>query len=168
MSHTWVTSMGGPLIMIPESACQYWTGSPPTYPDDEGDYGRACSVEDLIGIIEVGPTQALVLGDDPAATTFLPEHSLLVRQIAGDPDVDYSPAVAELLPQVVWDSRVEWTVQEPLVLFDSVHDHTEIESEEHLHIALAPERYMVEAAYAEIPDEASLILVRFAPHGATA
>jgi hypothetical protein len=38
-------------------------------PDDDGDYGRACSVEDLIGIIEVGPTQALVLGDDPAATT---------------------------------------------------------------------------------------------------
>jgi hypothetical protein len=74
--------------------------------------------------------------------------------------------VAELLPQVVWDSRVEWTVQEPLVLFDSVHDHPEIESEEHLHIALAPERYMVEAAYAEIPDEASLILVRFTPHRA--
>ncbi|MER5218295.1 Imm21 family immunity protein [Streptomyces sp. NPDC002838] len=39
-------------------------------PDDEGDYGRACSVEDLIGIIEVGPAQALVLGNDPAATTF--------------------------------------------------------------------------------------------------
>ena len=58
--------------------------------------------------------------------------------------------------------------QEPLVLFDSVHDHTEIEDEEHLHIALAPERYRVEAAYAEIRDEASLILVRFSPQGAVA
>ena len=84
---------------------------PRNYPDAEGDYGRACSVEDLIGIIEVGPAQAPVLGDDPAATTFLPEHSLLVRQIAGHPYTDYSPAVAELPPQVVWDSRVEWTVR---------------------------------------------------------
>ncbi|MFE9311199.1 Imm21 family immunity protein [Streptomyces sp. NPDC088353] len=53
-------------------------------------YGRACLVEEHTGIIEVGPAHVLVLGDDPAATTFLLEHSLLVRRIAGDPDVDYS------------------------------------------------------------------------------
>ncbi|WP_141365421.1 Imm21 family immunity protein [Streptomyces sp. 6-11-2] len=74
-------------------------------------YGRACLVEELNGIIEVGPAHALVLGDDPAATTFLPERSLLARRIAGDHDVDYCGAVAELLPLVVWDSRVEWTIQ---------------------------------------------------------
>jgi hypothetical protein len=147
--------------MIPESACRYWSGSPRNYPDDEGDYGRACSVEDFVGIIAVGSAEALVLGDDPAATTFLPERSLLVREIAGDRGTDYSAAVVELLPRIDWDSRVEWTVHESLVLFDSVHDYADIEGEEHLRIALTPGRYVVEAAYAEIPDEAVLILVRF-------
>ncbi|MET9658555.1 Imm21 family immunity protein [Streptomyces sp. NPDC006510] len=45
MTHAWVTSMGGPLILIPESVCQYWTACPRNHPADEGDYGRACSIE---------------------------------------------------------------------------------------------------------------------------
>ncbi|MFJ2721603.1 Imm21 family immunity protein [Streptomyces sp. NPDC087437] len=66
--------IGWALIVVPESARRHWTGPPPNYPEDEGDYGRACSVEELNGIIEVGPAHAhaLVLGDDPAATTFPP------------------------------------------------------------------------------------------------
>ncbi|WP_344447880.1 Imm21 family immunity protein [Acrocarpospora macrocephala] len=50
--------------------------------DEVGDYGRACAVDDFIGLIDVGTAQALVLGDDPARTTFLPEHGLLLREIA--------------------------------------------------------------------------------------
>ncbi|MFJ6564509.1 Imm21 family immunity protein [Streptomyces sp. NPDC091412] len=105
--------MGGPLIVVPESARRHWTGPPPNYPEDEGDYGRACSVEELNGIIEVGPpTRTRTRARRrPRSHHFLPEHSLLVRRLAGDPDVDYSRAVAELLPQVVWDSRVEWVIQ---------------------------------------------------------
>lgn len=70
--NTWVTSAGGPLILIPESACHHWGGAPRTYPDDEGDYGRACEVDGYVGLIDVGAAQALVLGDMPARTTFLP------------------------------------------------------------------------------------------------
>ncbi|MFE4874332.1 Imm21 family immunity protein [Streptomyces sp. NPDC056682] len=79
MTHTWVTSMGGPLILVPESACHLWGGAPRNYPDDEGAYGYACAVEDLVGFIDVGPVKALVLGDDPAATRFLPGLGVLVR-----------------------------------------------------------------------------------------
>jgi hypothetical protein len=63
---TWVTSAGGPLILIPESACHLWGGAPRTYPDEEGDYGRACDVDGYVGLIDVGAAQALVLGDMPA------------------------------------------------------------------------------------------------------
>jgi hypothetical protein len=54
MESTWVHSLAGPLILIPESACQHWNGAPRNYPDDEGDYGRACAVDDFIGLIKVG------------------------------------------------------------------------------------------------------------------
>ncbi|MEU0946682.1 hypothetical protein ABZ379_28630 [Streptomyces canus] len=36
--NTWVTSTGGPLVLIPQSVCHHCAGAPRTYPDDEGDY----------------------------------------------------------------------------------------------------------------------------------
>jgi hypothetical protein len=159
---SWVTSLGGPLILVPESACPSWDGAPPTYPDDEGDYGRACAVDDYIGLIDVGATQALVLGDHPARTTFLPERALLVRSIAADHDFDPEAALSELLPTLEWQEQLTWMITEPLILFDSVYGYSYVvsENEEHLRVELTPGRYLVEATYLEIPDEAYLILIR--------
>jgi hypothetical protein len=39
MALTWVTSLGGPLILVPESACHHWHGASNAFPED--DYGRA-------------------------------------------------------------------------------------------------------------------------------
>ena len=165
MENTWVHSLGGPLILIPQSACQHWTGAPRNYPNEEGDYGRACAVDDFIDLIDVGPARALVLGDDPARTTFLPAHGILLREIAGDDDDEIREAAIRLLPAMSWSSRLLWEVTEPLVLFDSVYDygHVAADSKEHIHVDLAPGRYTVEAAYLEIPDTAHLILVRLIP-----
>ncbi|MFE3269288.1 Imm21 family immunity protein [Streptomyces sp. NPDC059215] len=77
--NSWVTSAGGPLILIPESVCQQWVGAPCTYPDDQGDYGRTCEVDGYVGLIDVGGTQALVLGDTPARTTFPRQHNIMIR-----------------------------------------------------------------------------------------
>ena len=101
MENRWVTSLGGPLILIPQSACHLWNGAPPDYPDDEeGDYGRACAVDDYIGLIDVGHAQALVLGDYPAQTTFLPDHGILLRKIAGNDDDEVLEAALKLLPTI--------------------------------------------------------------------
>ena len=106
MENRWVTSLGGPLILIPQSACHLWNGAPPDYPDEEGDYGRACAVDDYIGLIDVGHTQALVLGDYPARTTFLPDHGILLRKIAGNDDDEVLEAALKLLPTITWESRL--------------------------------------------------------------
>jgi hypothetical protein len=45
MGQDWVGSLGGPLMLVPESALLQWGGTPPTYPDDDGDYGRGCAVD---------------------------------------------------------------------------------------------------------------------------
>lgn len=128
----WITSTGGPLILIPESACDQWGGALDDYSDRTGAYGRACAVNDCVGLIDVGPAKALVLGDHPADTTFVPERGSLLRVIASDDDLDPTRTVTALLADV----------------------------------NLAPARYVVQAAYVEIPDEADRILIRLAANNA--
>ena len=162
---TWVTSLGGPLILIPESACRHWGGTPRDYPDHEGDYGRACAVDDYVGLIDVGPATALVLGDMPARTTFLPEHCILFREIAADDSVDPSAAIVGLLPEIKWEPGPFWEITEPVILFDSAYDYPHVveANQECLRVSVTPGRYHVQAAYIEIPEQAYLILVRLLP-----
>ncbi|MGS2644212.1 Imm21 family immunity protein [Streptosporangium sp. LJ11] len=155
----WVTTLGGPHIVVPESACQYWNGVPKDYPDDEGDYGRACEVDGYIGLIDVGPAKALVLGDHPAGTTFLPEHNLFVRWIAADSAAEILQAAIDVVGSAQWEEELVWDIREPVVLFDSVHGHDYIGSEEHLRVDLPPGRYTVRAAYAQT-EAAYMVIVQ--------
>jgi hypothetical protein len=165
MEITWVTSLGGPLILVPQSACPLWGGAPPNYPDEEGDYGRACAVDGYIGLIDVGHAKALVLGDYPARTTFLPDYSILLREIAGANDEEVITAALGTLPTIDWESQLTWHITEPLILFDSAWDYPYAVSagEEQLRVDLTPGHYTAEAAYVEVPDTAYLILVRLTP-----
>jgi hypothetical protein len=132
------------------------------HPANDGDYGRACAVDGYLGIIDVGGGEAVVLGDVPAMTTFLPSLNVLVRAIALEDDVDVEAVVYAMLPTARWEEEIEWTVTESAVLFDSVFSNAQISDEEHLIIPLTPGRYAVEAAYVEVP-EACLLLVRLTP-----
>lgn len=165
MESKWVTTLGGPHILIPQSACRLWNGAPPNYPDEEGDYGRACAVDGYIGLIDVGQAQALVFADHPGRTTFLPGHGILLREIAGGDDDEVLDATLKLLPTIKWGSQLSWEITESLILFDSVYDYPHVltEGEEQIRVDLAPGRYTVEAAYLHIPDIAYLILVRLTP-----
>jgi hypothetical protein len=158
----WVTSLGGPLILIPESGCPLWGGAPPpSYPEVKGDYDRACTVDDYIGLIEVGTAHALVLSA-PEPTTFLPDRGLLVQSIAADDDFDLIEVLDQLLPTIDWQEQLIWSITEPVILFDAVYSFAEVitDNEEHLQIDLLPGRYVVEAAYLKIPDTAWLVLIR--------
>ncbi len=78
-----VGSGGGPPVAVPQDAVRFWR-SPREDPDaDEpagrSDRGRACEVDDHLGIVEIADARAPVLGDVPAVTTYVPEHRLLVR-----------------------------------------------------------------------------------------
>jgi hypothetical protein len=106
MESKWVTTLGGPHILIPQSACHLWNGAPRNYPDEEGDYGRACAVDDYVGLIDVGHARALVFADHPGRTTFLPSHGILLREIAGGDDDEVLEATLRLLPTVNWGSRL--------------------------------------------------------------
>ncbi|MEE1943116.1 Imm21 family immunity protein [Streptomyces sp. TRM 70361] len=62
----WVASMGGPLIVVPLSALQQWGGCTEAGMilggDTPDDHDRACAVDNLAAVIDIGPSGARALG----------------------------------------------------------------------------------------------------------
>ncbi len=167
MLHTWVRTAGGPLIAVPKSELNNWAG----VGDNEGpvetwgDYGRACAVEGYIGLVTVGAQQALVLGDEPAMTTYLTGERLFVRWAAAYSEADLVAAAKRALAdQPDWDhdEDLNWEVQESVVLFDSAIPGAELELDDRLIIDLKPGQYRVRATYAE-DEDSWMILVQLQP-----
>ncbi|MEF3405083.1 Imm21 family immunity protein [Agromyces sp. CCNWLW203] len=164
----WVTTGGGPLIAVAESALDAWNGAGDEDDEDDfgehaDDYGRACAMEGYAGVIDVGGTPALVLGDDPAPTTFLPRHSLFVRKLAADSGEAVVGALERAMETASWERATAWDVPGPVVLFDSAFAAEDLSSTTSLRIDLVPGRYLVESAYVEPDDDTWLVLVRLAP-----
>ncbi|MFB7468790.1 Imm21 family immunity protein [Streptomyces sp. NPDC056224] len=124
----WVKSFGGPLIVVPVSALDAWHGctdSGMTAGDEtaEDDYDRACAVVDLAAAIAVGEggAQALVLGDEPSTSCFLPEHRAFLRWLAADSAAGLKAAAEAVLsdPATRWEECGAWVTDGPAVLMDS-------------------------------------------------
>ncbi|MFD6495062.1 immunity 21 family protein [Streptomyces sp. NPDC060188] len=154
----WVESGGGPLIAIPEAVLPFWSGAD----GDEmsSDYDRACDVEGSIGLVPVGDSRALVLGDEPASTSYLPEHGTFVRWSAAESEDELLAVVPSALATAVWDPEVQWLVPGPVVLFDAAWPGPVSERTDHLKVALAPGRYGVRAARVEPGPETWVGLVQ--------
>jgi hypothetical protein len=163
----WVESAGGPLLVAPASELAHWGGST----DDDGpvetwgDYGRACSVQGYIGLVDVGSQQALVLGDEPASTTYLADERLFLRWAAADSEAELIAAAKRALQDhVQWDDDEDliWDVREPVVLFDSAWPGAEVEADNHLVVDVEPGRYRVRATYLK-EDHSWMILTQLQP-----
>ncbi|RKS10187.1 immunity protein 21 of polymorphic toxin system [Nocardiopsis sp. Huas11] len=126
----WVESLGGPLVLVPDSCLDRWTGAldeedvPPEEVDDlglAGDYSLACAVEDYLGNVPVGggAGEALVLGDCPDTTAFLPSHGCLVRWRGADSERQILAHVDAALAGAVWLERVRWRTDGDAVLCDA-------------------------------------------------
>lgn len=157
----WVESGGGPLIAIPEAVLAFWTGAD----GDEiaSDYDRACDVEGAVGLLPVGDSRALVLGDEPAPTAYLPGHRVFVRWYAADSEHELLAGVEEALHVAAWEPEVEWHVPGPVVLFDAAWPGGAAGRTEHLRAALDAGRYGVSAAFVSAGPETWLGLVRLRP-----
>lgn len=168
----WVESAGGPLLVAPRSELTHWGGST----DDDGpvetwgDYGRACTVEGYIGLVGIGAHQALVLGDEPAPTTYLPDEKLFLRWAAANSERELVVAAKRAVHgDIQWDADEDfaWDVHEPLVLFDAALPGMEMEPGNHLAVDLEPGRYRVRAA-SVTDNDTWMILVQLRPTGQVA
>jgi hypothetical protein len=111
----WVSTGGGPLIVIPVEIAHHWWGVSNSWPDTgyllknweairwHTDYGRACGVDDYLGVLEVGPGRCLVLGDEPMQTTVLPFEGgwLIIRWVHAECEEDVVRAI-QSIPENIW------------------------------------------------------------------
>ncbi|MGW5559559.1 Imm21 family immunity protein [Micromonospora sp. NPDC003944] len=155
----WVDSGGGPLIVVPTSALGEWRGASVDDDDSWGDYERACRVDGYVGVLEVGADQALVLADEPAPTTYLPERRVFVRWL-------YAPSEAEvvrLIPRALeiadWEDAGTWTTSGPAELFDSGYTGDGLEHATHLAVDLPRGTYLIRTAFVQPDRSTALVLV---------
>ncbi|MFJ6054881.1 immunity 21 family protein [Streptomyces sp. NPDC092307] len=154
----WVESGGGPLVVVPAEVLMRWEGADGEGP--ESDYDRACAVVGDTGLLTVGPSQALVLGDEPASTTYLPEHGVFVRWVAAESEAELLGSVEAALEDAAWEDGQVWHVPGPVVLFDSAWPGSEVEPDNHARVELTPGRYEVRAALARPNLDTEFQLVR--------
>jgi len=125
----WVESMGGPLVVVPVRVLSGWGGCTESGmvvgdTDTPDDYDRACAVEGLAEAVSVSEdvAEALVLGDEPATTCYLPEHRAFLRWLAASSEAELLAAAERLLmdPSTAWEECGTWTTDGSAVLMDSV------------------------------------------------
>ncbi|MGW4567193.1 Imm21 family immunity protein [Streptomyces sp. NPDC004561] len=127
---TWVESMGGPLIVVPASKLHQWNGCTKDgiivgCTDQPDEYDRACAVEGYAEAISMGDaesTTALVLGDEPATTCYLPEDRVFVRWLGANSEAELVAAAGAVLSDETtpWEECGVWETDGPAVLMDSV------------------------------------------------
>lgn len=144
------------------------------------DYERACTIDDVVGVISVGDAaHALVMGDEPAGTTFIPALGVFVRWLYGEDETDIVATVEASLPTAEWEGTTIFDIGVPLVMFDAscpgadvVIEETGspdqqpaeyVRTENGLKVAMPSGRYVVESADVEPDQSTSLRLHRLRP-----
>lgn len=190
----WINTTGGPIVVLQALHAAAWGGAEDD-PDCEdeldgwGDYGTACRVDDRIGLVGYGepvegiapqykaefgpdgaPFRALVLGDEPLMSTFVPVHRIALRWYCADSYEHLFATVEAALPQADWTSPLEWEVPPGgLVMMDSAFVLADYENglwdeERPIPIDLPPGRYRIETAeLANATRSAVAIAHRFTP-----
>jgi len=185
----WITSAGGPLVLLDEELATYWTGAG----DDDSsslcdgetdtngrkenaskaptDYERACSVTDYVGLLAVGPGQCVILGEEPMPTAWWPEldsgAGIIIRWRWAQDEQSALAAVRNSL-------RGNWSEGGPLfrvlsgslVLFDSACPGVDIDCTRSgclLTIALGKGHYEIRTLFCEPDDQTAMILHRLSP-----
>lgn len=145
VTYKWIEGSGGPLVLVDQAAVAAWSGA------SGEDYGNACAVEGLTGIVRFGgsfaPARALVIGDEPLPATFLADLGVLVQWIYASEEDALLEGVRASLPWLEgWDDSREFAISGRAVIFDAVVPGSEIQSAEMLHLNMEPGMYTVRSA----------------------
>ncbi|MFE6868814.1 Imm21 family immunity protein [Kitasatospora sp. NPDC057692] len=147
MSLTWLETEGGPFIVLPRDVLSHWSGT-------EGDYDRACEVRGLVGVLGLPDgAEALVLGDEPLSTAYLPDRRVLVRWHYAESEEGVVDIVLAGLPTAEWEEGPVLRTAGELVMFDAAYFGTEVGTlAESIILALGPGHYRVDSASIQ-PDD---------------
>jgi hypothetical protein len=172
------------LILLPSSDLSLWEGiRPPSagrtvearFPwngrsDPATDYDRACDIEGLIGLLQLGDVEALVFGDEPLATAWLPYQGrpggVVVRWRYAEGEQSVASRQAEMLAQEAAEPVVALRVRSSsLLMFDSAAAGLDLDMTEALLIELQLGTYWVSSVEFNPDESTSLLLHQFELNG---
>lgn len=150
----WITSAGGPLVLVPQTMVAQWRG----VSDGGRDYAAACAVDDYLGVIQWNGVEVLVFNDEPLATTCATaDLTVFLRWIYAPNEgaiVSAAQDLAHYLPQqesgVVFDCRAA-----RYALFDAGAPGQNVV--EMIEVEIAPGTYIVETHVLKPNDDVGLI-----------
>lgn len=166
-------------ILIPAEVATHWRGVEGWSPREDGsdhpgefssDFARACGIDDYLGMLHVGPGRALILGDEPMQTAFLPSHEggIVVRWMYAEDEDGVWRAVGAV-PESGWEPtphRIE-VAREAILVFDSAHPGDSLPASLEdgaatpwIHIELSSGTYLVDMADYSPDSSTRLILHR--------
>ncbi|MFD5891994.1 Imm21 family immunity protein [Streptomyces sp. NPDC060334] len=156
MSLTWLETEGGPVVVVPRAALWHSSGT-------EGDYDRACEVMDFLGVLALPDgAEALVLGDEPLSTAYLPEYRVLVRWCYAESEDGVADVIRAGLATAVWEEGPVLSTPGDFVMFDAAYFGTEVGTlTDGTVVELGAGRYRVDSANIEPDDLTSFRVHRF-------
>lgn len=120
----WIYTDGAPFICATPSIKKLWRGGQGSSTGtDQSDYERVCEETGYLSQIDCGPSQVLVLGDEPAQAAFFmaPNGPIIARWIACG-SVDLADSVLAKVPTTLphLQPAVRFHIDEPdLWMFDA-------------------------------------------------
>lgn len=176
----WIDSVGGPLVLLSEKSFKLWSGvlnrksyleniieDADDFTDaDQADYGKACLVEDYLGVIEIGNDSALILGEEPMMTTVFnstDEKIIIARWSYGESEeiVDHLLENIDLSSIDTWEFALSFQLTtNSQYLIDSACSATmlEHETEDYLLLSIKPGKYKIWTSIYEPDNNTKLIL----------
>ena len=124
MNLQWINSAGGPLVCASPATGRIWRGvHGSSVKSLETDYERACGQMDYVGIIPCGPSQVLILGDEPLQSAFAgtDEGVIIVRWVSCTSNEHATEAIAQLpvkLPTIE-EPKTFYLNDSGLLMFDA-------------------------------------------------
>lgn len=124
MNLRWFNSAGGPLVCASPAAGKAWRGTQgSSVGEARSDYERACDQLDYVGAIACGPSQVLVLGDEPLQSAFVvkDEGVLVLRWVSCVSSECAANAIAQLpsaLPSIEEPTKF-YLDDRGLIMFDA-------------------------------------------------
>jgi hypothetical protein len=161
----WVSSEGGPLLLLSESCLAEWQGINPRQ-GGESDYDRACGVEAYLGLVKVGDSYGIVLDDEPLQTTWLEPFDqrpgMFIRWRYADSETAILRHVQHVPDTVFCLDEVEFIVSEARhFLFDAALPGWAVVSGDSLEILLPVGKYKIQTGVYQPDATTAMILHRF-------
>ena len=155
----YVSSLGGPRVMLPTSDIVRWIDELGTSPTpDNGLYGLVCSISEYCGIISPWGTPLLIFGDDPSDIFYLADENdgLLVRWVGAESFERLAAfAIAEASTDS-WDEEIEIEiVAEAMTIMDTCAVHND--DARRIDLAMRIGTYKLYSRYAESSDVMAII-----------